>query len=163
MIEQWTGFSMNFIRNSGFDSNFYPFSYKLNLFKIEKKWTGFRTLDYVGCNYARKHKDSISSPKEYYAFLIIRNDGFIAKGIRQPRLKLAIQKPGTLIILKRHCYHHVILDARLKFGGANLPETQGRFWIAIGSVFDIKPTRSEVFQLFQQFLYKINGLEGQSR
>ncbi|MCT7992496.1 hypothetical protein [Laspinema olomoucense] len=144
--KQWTGIEEDLIIKAGFESEFYPFSYSLPRFKIEKKWTGWKTLDYVGCRQARKHQDTISAPQEYYAFLVLRNDGLIAKGINQPRLKLPIQKPGTLIILKRHCYHHVIVDNRL---GNN---QDSKFWIALGQVFDVKPTRFEVFQLFQQFL-----------
>jgi hypothetical protein len=146
LAEQWNVFDKDLIKETGFDEEFYPFSYAIPSFKIEKKWSGFKTLDYVGCYQARKHKDSISCPKEYYAFLVLRNDGLIAKGINQSRLELPPQLPGTIIILKRHCFHHVIKDERL---GSRL---SSRFWIGVGQVFEVKPEKLEVVQLFQQFL-----------
>jgi hypothetical protein len=146
LAEQWNGFDKELIRETGFNEEFYPFSYAIPSFKIEKKWSGFKTLDYVGCYQARKHKDSISCPKEYYAFLVLRNDGLIAKGINQSRLELPPQLPGTIIILKRHCFHHVIKDERLR------TKLYPRFWIGVGQIFEVKPEKLEVVELFQHFL-----------
>lgn len=145
MINTWTGFSEDFITSCGFNKDFDPCTYPMYKYNIQKsKWTGFDNLHYVGCNHARTHRDS-PGYGNYGAFLVVRNDGLIAKNTNCSKNEMIPQVPGTIVVLKLNSLHHVIRDNRLELK----PES---YWISVSFSYDDKMSQEEINIKFKNFL-----------
>lgn len=58
------------------------------------------------------HEDAEDLPPFSY-HLIVANDGYIAKGPKQPYKDYRMQLPGSVVILNIHEPHHVVRDVRM--------------------------------------------------
>ncbi|MEA5537099.1 hypothetical protein [Crocosphaera sp. XPORK-15E] len=140
---QWTAFSPEFLKSAGFDLDFYPFAREMTFGKVEE--TAMYDYLYLGCSGIKKHKDGkFNLP--YSTFLVLRNDGLIAKPYHLPKNQLEPQIPGTILVMNIHKFHHLIRDQRIS------NTTNSRVWISLCLEFNLIPTRQKIEDKFRQFL-----------
>lgn len=100
---------------------------------------------YIGCNGIRKHADGeFNLP--FTVFLIIRNDGLVAKPCHEKAI-LFSQPVGSFLCLNIHRYHHVIY---------NRNRASEKWWIAIAKDYEIMPTKDVAIKDFSEFLRRTN-------
>lgn len=158
LVDQWQEFGSRseLMYRAGIHQDFYPYSspiprLQLRSQRIEtqgklKQLLEGNDLQYIACREQKKHRDSELFP-QWSAFLILRNDGFIAKGSRQSRFDIAPQLPGCILVLDIHKEHHVIRDTRIDL-------YQPGYWLAAMVEFEQEdpPDRKLVVEIFTEFL-----------
>ncbi|WP_156922869.1 hypothetical protein [Crocosphaera subtropica] len=115
---------------------------------LESLFDGFY---YIGCKGINRHKDGALLPP-YVSFLVLRNDGFIAKPYHRPANNRT-QPPGSLLLLNIHNYHHV-----MKLPQQSKTSTGDAWWISLGKDYDTKPSREKMIADFDNVLDKMSFL-----
>lgn len=144
-VYQFPYLSTYFLKKIGYKESFMPFDVECpqkGRIYTNNIGSGFY---YIGCSGIKRHKDGAFLPP-YIAFLVVRNDGFIAKPYHRSA-KNRNQPRGSLILLNIHKYHHV-----MRLPNRNEKSLRHRWWISLAKDYNRKPTNEQIIKDFDYLI-----------